>query len=217
MTDAALAACPACAAAPEPPARRRAAPRAAALRRIELSLPAIHCAACITGVERTLDAEPGVAAARVNLTLKRASVTAEDAPGLEARLIAALAARGFEARPLDSAALEATRVDAEGRDLLARIAVAGFASMNVMLLSVSVWSGAERPHPRPHALDLRRRSRSPPSPSRRSPSSASALRALARPPPRHRRADLDRHPDGRSPSACARPSPPARAPTSRRR
>ncbi|HRO12031.1 heavy metal translocating P-type ATPase, partial [Amaricoccus sp.] len=142
MTETALAACPACAAAPEPELRA-AARTPAALRRLELSLPSIHCAACIAGVERTLDAQPGVAASRVNLTLKRVSVTAEDTPGLEPRLIAALEARGFEARPLDSAALEATRVDAEGRDLLARIAVAGFASMNVMLLSVSVWSGAE--------------------------------------------------------------------------
>ena len=62
-----------------------------------------------------LEAEPGVAAARVNLTLKRVAVTAEDTPGAETRLIAALAGRGYEARPLDSAALEATRVDAEGR------------------------------------------------------------------------------------------------------
>ena len=33
-------------------------------------------------------------------------------------------------------------IEFEGRDLLARIGVAGFASMNVMLLSVAVWSGA---------------------------------------------------------------------------
>ena len=144
MTDAAhLMACPACAAAPEvPPAVAARGPGPAALRRFELALPSIHCAACISGVERALDATPGVAAARVNLTLRRVAVTAEDAPATEARLIAALAARGFEARPLDSAALEAPRVDAEGRDLLARIGVAGFASMNVMLLSVAVWSGA---------------------------------------------------------------------------
>ena len=74
---------------------------------------------------------------------QRASATVEDSPGAEGRLIAALAARGYEARPLDSAALEATRRDAEGRDLLARIGVAGFASMNVMLLSIAVWSGAD--------------------------------------------------------------------------
>ncbi len=141
MTDAALAACPACAAAPLPaPAAVARGP--APLRRIELSLPEIHCAACITGVERTLLAEPGVAAARVNLSLRRASATVEDAPGTEARLIAALEARGYAARPLDSAALEATRTDAEGRDLLARIGVAGFAAMNVMFLSIAVWSGA---------------------------------------------------------------------------
>lgn len=143
MSEAAvLAACPACAAAPAPVAAVPRAATPAALRRVDLSLPGVHCAACITGVERALLAEEGVAAARVNLTLKRAAATVEDAPGAEDRLIRALAAAGFEARPLDSAALEATRIDAEGRDLLARIGVAGFASMNVMLLSVAVWSGA---------------------------------------------------------------------------
>ncbi|WP_424933513.1 heavy metal translocating P-type ATPase [Amaricoccus macauensis] len=114
----------------------------ASLRRFEISLPAIHCAACIVGVERTLEATPGVAAARVNLTRKRASVTADDVPGMSEQLIEALTTRGFEAHPLDSAALDATRRDAESRSLLARMGVAGFALMNVMLLSISVWSGA---------------------------------------------------------------------------
>ena len=58
------------------------------------------------------------------------------------RLVQTLTDRGFEARPLDSAALEATRTDAVGGSLLARIGVAGFAMMNVMLLSIAVWSGA---------------------------------------------------------------------------
>ncbi len=135
------AACPGCAAAPAEIVRAWTG-TGAALRRFELSLPEIHCAGCITGVERALMATPGVAAARVNLTLKRVAVTAEDAADAEDALIAALGARGYAARPLDGAALEATRVDAEGRALLARIAVTGFALMNVMLLSVSVWSGA---------------------------------------------------------------------------
>ncbi len=134
--------CPACVLAPDARVEPSRAPADAPLRRFDLSLPAIHCAACIAGVERTLEATPGVAAARVNLGLRRVAVTAADAPGAEARLIAALAARGYDARPLDSAALEASRTDAAGRDLLARIGVAAFASMNVMLLSVAVWSGA---------------------------------------------------------------------------
>jgi Cu2+-exporting ATPase len=134
--------CPACSAAPEPPMPVHQPDASGALRRIDISLPSIHCAGCISGVENGLLAEPGVASARVNLTLKRATVTVQDTPGAEARLISALDRLGYEARPLDSAALEATRSDAKGRDLLARIAVAGFALMNVMLLSIAVWSGA---------------------------------------------------------------------------
>ncbi len=144
MSDMALGlACPACAAAPDRETLLAAAPPPSApLRRIELSLPDIHCAGCISGVESTLLGDPSVAAARVNLTRKRVNATVVDAPEAEERLIALLRARGFEARPLDGARLAGTRADPEGRDLLARIAVAGFASMNVMLLSVAVWSGA---------------------------------------------------------------------------
>ncbi len=145
MTDAASPsgmACPGCAAAPAAANASRPSRRDIPSRRVEISLPGIHCAACISGVEAGLARHPEVRAARVNLTLKRVAVTAEDTPGVERRLIDHLIGLGFEARPLDSAALEATRVDAAGRDLLARIGVAGFALMNVMLLSVAVWTGA---------------------------------------------------------------------------
>ncbi|MFD3190063.1 heavy metal translocating P-type ATPase [Sedimentitalea sp. HM32M-2] len=130
------AACPGCLAAPaemvtEPPKQAR----------IALSLPTIHCQACISAVERGLNAHPGIRGARVNLTLKRAMIDAED--GVDARdLVALLDELGYEAHELDPGALSATQADRAGRDLLIRLAVAGFASMNVMLLSVSVWSGA---------------------------------------------------------------------------
>jgi len=58
-------------------------------------------------------------------------------------VIAVLDRAGFEAHELDAGALSATQTDQAGRNLLMRLAVAGFASMNVMLLSVAVWSGAE--------------------------------------------------------------------------
>ena len=135
-------ACPACTAAPAAEALAEAAqPRQTTLM---LSLPGIHCAACISSVERALAAHPGVNGARVNLTLKRAQVDA--APDVTAEtLIGVLKGVGHEAYELDSGALNATQTDKAGRDLLMRLAVAGFASMNVMLLSVSVWSGAEGP------------------------------------------------------------------------
>ena len=136
-------ACPACDAAPM--ARRIAASGAradAAPDALMLSLPDIHCAACITTVERALERHPGVRSARVNLTLKRAVVVAD--PGVTAEaLIGAVDAVGYTAYELDSSALRATATDRQGRELLMRLAVAGFAAMNVMLLSVAVWSGAE--------------------------------------------------------------------------
>ncbi|MEW2912968.1 heavy metal translocating P-type ATPase [Leisingera sp. JC11] len=131
-----LAACPACVAAPHEGAEQ--APTEA---RLALSLPGIHCQACISAVERELNAHPGIHSARVNLTLKRALIEAE--PDLRAAdLIPVLEGIGYEAHELDLAALAATQNDKMGRDLLMRLAVAFFASMNVMLLSISVWSGA---------------------------------------------------------------------------
>uniref|UniRef100_UPI0035616053 heavy metal translocating P-type ATPase n=1 Tax=Phaeovulum sp. TaxID=2934796 RepID=UPI0035616053 len=44
---------------------------------------------------------------------------------------------------LDPDVLSATEADKRGRDILMRIGVSGFAMMNIMLLSVAVWSGAE--------------------------------------------------------------------------
>ncbi|MGR3713334.1 MAG: heavy metal translocating P-type ATPase [Shimia sp.] len=132
--------CPACDAAPAALAVAESAPLPDA--RIALSVPSVHCAACISTVENALAAHPGVKSARVNLTLKRASVEAE--PDVTAEDLAGVLGRvGYEAFELDAGTLSATEGDKAGRDLLMRLAVAGFASMNVMLLSVSVWSGAE--------------------------------------------------------------------------
>ncbi|WP_420568528.1 heavy metal translocating P-type ATPase [Thalassovita sp.] len=132
-------ACPACAAAPASEALAELdAPQEA---RIALSVPAVHCAACISTVERALAKAPGVQSARVNLTLKRVQVEA-DADVMPEDLIGVLERVGYEAHELDAGALSATQTDKSGRDLLMRLAVAGFASMNVMLLSVSVWAGA---------------------------------------------------------------------------
>jgi P-type Cu2+ transporter len=137
-----LGACPACVAAPAAEELAARAKAAEGPGTVQISLPAIHCAACISGVERGLAGAPGVRAARVNLTLKRVSVETDPGTAVE-DLVARLEGLGFEAHELDSAALAATEIDRTGRDLLMRLAVAFFANMNIMLLSVAVWSGAE--------------------------------------------------------------------------
>ncbi|KAA8608698.1 ATPase [Salipiger aestuarii] len=136
-----MSACPACAAAPAAEALAEVAPKDA---RLVLSLPTIHCANCMRAVEEALAQVPGVHAARVNLTMKRVSIEADAALAAD-DLIPVLRDAGYEAHELDAGALSATQTDRAGRDLLMRLAVAGFAMMNVMLLSISVWSGATGP------------------------------------------------------------------------
>ncbi len=126
-------ACPACTAEPE--VSGVSEPRAP---NVFLSVPGIHCAGCIRTVETALNAMPGVTGARVNLTLKR--VSAETELPADA-LAAALSSTGYEAYPLETGTL-GQQGDPTGRDLALRLGVAGFAMMNVMLLSVAVWSGA---------------------------------------------------------------------------
>ena len=135
MSDAAI--CPACTTLPEGPLEKAASNGTA---EIVLSLPGIHCVGCINGVEKALRAVDGVANARVNLSMKRVTV-GTDQPVSPEVLIDRLEMAGFEARVLDSSLL-GNQSDAYGRALMTRIAVSGFAMMNVMLLSVAVWSGA---------------------------------------------------------------------------
>jgi Cu2+-exporting ATPase len=104
-----------------------------------LAVPGMHCAGCMSKVERGLCELPGVESARVNLTAR--TVTVEHAPSIDDHdLVSTLEAIGFESKPRRDVSTE--RLSA-ARPLLAPLAVAAFATMNVMLLSVSVWSGAE--------------------------------------------------------------------------
>ncbi|MEM7520488.1 MAG: heavy metal translocating P-type ATPase [Pseudomonadota bacterium] len=101
----------------------------------QLVVPGIHCAGCIRGIETALAGVPEIAGARVNLTAKRVAIAAT--PGADPTpWIAVLARAGYEAFESDEAQTRA------GDDMILHLGVAGFAMMNVMLLSVAVWSGA---------------------------------------------------------------------------
>ncbi len=141
MAESAFSACPACVALPatELLAESR---RLAADAGIVLSVPTASGAAAISAIENALSALPGVSSARVNLTLRRVSVRARP-DILPDHLIAVLAAIGYPALELDVVMLSSTASEKRGHDLLMRLGVAGFSMMNIMLLSVAVWSGAE--------------------------------------------------------------------------
>ncbi|QIG47770.1 cadmium-translocating P-type ATPase [Nordella sp. HKS 07] len=107
------------------------------LRQSDLSVPGIHCAHCIGAIEGAFKHVDGVEAARVNLSSKRVAVKwrGEKAPPI----IETLRELGYDAHLF----APEERSDPQLARLIRAMAVAGFCSMNIMLLSVSIWSGAE--------------------------------------------------------------------------
>jgi Cu2+-exporting ATPase len=109
------------------------------VRQTDLSVPGIHCGGCIQKVEAALGALSGVEKARVNLSTKRVAIRWQaDKP--PAPFIETLNNIGYDAYLHDAGADE---TDETLKELIRALAVAGFAASNIMLLSVSVWSGAE--------------------------------------------------------------------------
>ncbi len=108
------------------------------LLQTDLSVPSMHCAACMSSIETELAGLENVISARVNLSTKRVSVKwtgAEPPP-----MIRALDAVGYPAHLSDELVVGKDKTLSE---LLLAVAISGFATGNIMLLSVSVWSGAE--------------------------------------------------------------------------
>lgn len=100
----------------------------------------MHCAGCMRKIERALGIAKGVTKARCNLSTKRVHVEGDNHSLTNSYLLSLLSEIGFEATTFD-AKLLATSDDVQAKKLLRAMAVAGFAAANIMLLSVSVWSG----------------------------------------------------------------------------
>ncbi len=106
----------------------------------EISVPSIHCGGCINKIERELAKLDGVQYVRVNLSSKRLALRWSDRE-TPPDAIGALKQLGYDGHLFDPT--EAAKPDGELSRMLRALAVAAFASMNIMSLSVSVWSGAD--------------------------------------------------------------------------
>lgn len=114
-------------------------------RQTDLGVPEVYCGACIATIEKALHAMPSVEKARVNLSTKRVSVVWREVVGNEVTdpvdiVRTIITATGYSAHLFNDAEEAA---DAMKAKLLRGVAVCGFAAANIMLLSVSVWSGAD--------------------------------------------------------------------------
>lgn len=104
----------------------------------------LHCPKCIREIEGTLGGNQKIKNARVNLSTQRLAVEwqadVENSLEHSEEVISALDKIGFRAFPFNT-----VNIDEEGekasKRLLYALGVAGFASANIMLLSVSVWGG----------------------------------------------------------------------------
>ncbi|MDP9838399.1 Cu2+-exporting ATPase [Neorhizobium huautlense] len=115
------------------------------LKQTDLGVPEVYCGACIATIEKALHEMPAVERARVNLSTKRVSVVWRDSVNGEATdpvdiVRTLITSTGYSAHLFND--VEETS-DAMKAKLLRGVAVCGFAAANIMLLSVSVWSGAD--------------------------------------------------------------------------
>jgi len=109
---------------------------------MDLAVEGVGCAGCIRKIEGGLRQIPGVVDARLNFSNRRLAVDWRDNELAAGTLIAALQDIGYRAHPFQPERAE-TEEARHARWLIKCLAVAGFAAMNIMLLSVSVWSGAD--------------------------------------------------------------------------
>jgi Cu2+-exporting ATPase len=110
------------------------------LSHIDLAVEGVSCAGCMSKIERGLSAIPDVTLARVNLTDRRVALEWKGGALDPAGFIDRLAELGYKAYPFETVRAEAVEAD-NSRFLLRCLGVAAFATMNVMMLSIPVWSG----------------------------------------------------------------------------
>src|SRR5690348_18301479 len=107
---------------------------------MDLAVEGIACGACIARIEGAVKRVPGVTEARLNFTHRRLHIAWADGAVKPAQILQVLEDNGYHGHPFEP--LRAEQEEAiEARRLTRYLAVAGFAAMNIMLLSVSVWSG----------------------------------------------------------------------------
>ncbi len=110
-------------------------------KQLELAVPDVSCAACIATIEKALNKLDMVNEARVNVSSKRVRVNYSVGKGRPSDITEAIINSGYRTFLLDPDA--DNKSDKTLSELVRSLAVAGFATGNIMLFSISVWAGAD--------------------------------------------------------------------------
>ncbi|MCW8935847.1 MAG: heavy metal translocating P-type ATPase [Gammaproteobacteria bacterium] len=112
------------------------------LRDIHLMVEGIHCSACVWLIERSLGKLPGLIDVKVNLANKRLVVRWNNTQIKISDIIKHLASIGYSATPFDPESAEGV-IKKQNRALLLRMAFAAFSMMNLLWISIALYSGAD--------------------------------------------------------------------------
>lgn len=112
-------------------------------REIHLLIEGIHCAACVWLIESTLRNLPGLLEARVNLSGRRLLVKWDNSRVKLSKILQRIGQIGYSAVPYDPEAAEGS-LQRENRNLLYRMAFAAFGMMNLLWISIALYSGADQ-------------------------------------------------------------------------
>jgi Cu2+-exporting ATPase len=113
------------------------------IRSIHLLVEGIHCAACLWLIERSLQPINGVLKASVNLSGKRLHLEWDNERIHLSNILQKLASIGYAALPFDPEAAEG-EIKKQNRAMLFRMAFSGFTMMNLLWISIALYSGADR-------------------------------------------------------------------------
>ncbi|MGL1921278.1 MAG: heavy metal translocating P-type ATPase [Hyphomicrobiales bacterium] len=113
------------------------------LAQLDILVPEVYCAACIGAIEGNFKKLKSVKYARLNLSRKRLTVRWDESQNSAKDIMVVLEWLGYHGQPFNRDEFANIKTDAYQKKLLTSLGVAGFAASNVMLLSVSIWAGAE--------------------------------------------------------------------------
>lgn len=107
---------------------------------VSLIIEGIHCSACVWLNEKALHKMAGVISVNINYTNNKAKIIWDDSILKLSSIIDMIRAIGYNAFPYD-ASLQEVRANKERKEYYLRMAVAIFATMNVMWIAVAQYAG----------------------------------------------------------------------------
>ena len=112
------------------------------IRDIHLIVEGIHCSACVWLIERSLSKIPGILDIKVNLANKRLFIRWNNTQIKVSKIIEHLGNIGYAATPFNPETAEGA-IQKQNRSLLLRMAFAAFTMMNLLWISIALYSGAD--------------------------------------------------------------------------